>query len=270
MPELPEVETTKRGIAPHLEGYAVDNIIVRQPKLRWPVPDSLQQMQNQTVNKVRRRAKYLLLDTAVGTCIIHLGMSGSLRIVGAGVLPEKHDHVDIGFKNGKVLRLRDPRRFGSILWTQEPVEQHKLIANLGPEPLSDEFTAQYLHHQAKNRQVSIKVFIMNAHMVVGVGNIYASESLFMAGIHPKRAAGRVSLKRLEILVASIKCVLQASIEQGGTTLKDFANADGQSGYFQVTLQAYGRAGQACPCCKMLIKQIKLGQRSTFYCSSCQK
>ena len=270
MPELPEVETTKNGIAPYIEGQTISHIIVRQAKLRWPVPESIQQMQHQTVQSVHRRAKYLLLNTAIGTSIIHLGMSGSLRIVNTDTAPEKHDHVDIVFAHGKTLRLRDPRRFGCVLWTQQAVDQHKLICNLGPEPLSDTFTAHYLFQQAKNRKVSIKVFIMNAHIVVGVGNIYASESLFMAGIHPKRAAGRISLKRLEILVDTIRQVLQKSIEQGGTTLKDFANAEGQSGYFQVALQVYGKTGQPCPHCSTPIKQIKLGQRSTFYCPSCQK
>jgi formamidopyrimidine-DNA glycosylase len=227
-------------------------------------------MCGQTVLNVQRRAKYLLLETAIGSAILHLGMSGSLRIVDDGITAEKHDHVDIIFKHGKVLRLRDPRRFGAVLWTQSPIEQHKLFCKLGPEPLSDEFTAEYLHHQAKNRQVSIKGFIMNAHIVVGVGNIYASESLFMAGIHPKRAAGRVSLKRLKVLVENIKQVLQRSIEQGGTTLKDFANPEGQSGYFQVALQVYGKTGEACQHCGASIKKIKLGQRSTFYCPSCQR
>lgn len=270
MPELPEVETTKNGIAPYIVGQTVSHITVRQAQLRWPVPETIQQMQQQTVQGVQRRAKYLLLNTAVGTAIIHLGMSGSLRIVDNDTAPEKHDHVDISFTHGKTLRLRDPRRFGCVLWTQQAIDKHKLICNLGSEPLSDNFTAHYLFEQAKNRKVSIKVFIMNAHIVVGVGNIYANESLFMAGIHPKRAAGRISLQRLEVLVASIKQVLQQSIEQGGTTLKDFTNPAGQSGYFQVALHVYGRTGQACPHCSSSIKQIKLGQRSTFYCPSCQK
>ena len=270
MPELPEVETTKNGISPHIKGQIVDKVIVRQAKLRWSVPDELHKMQGQQIQAIRRRAKYLLLDTNIGSCIIHLGMSGSLRIVETGTVAEKHDHVDIDFQHGKTLRLHDPRRFGAVLWTEEPAEQHKLIAYLGPEPLSDDFTAQYLHHQAKNRRVSIKVFIMNAQIVVGVGNIYASESLFLAGIHPKRAAGRISLKRLDTLVKSIKQVLHSSIEQGGTTLKDFTNAEGKQGYFQVALNVYGKTGQPCPHCNTPIKQIKLGQRSTFYCSSCQK
>ncbi len=270
MPELPEVETTKNGITPHIEGQTVSRILIRQAQLRWLIPDSIQQMQGQVIKSIERRAKYLLLNTSIGTAIIHLGMSGSLRIVDIGTEAEKHDHVDIDFRHGKTLRLRDPRRFGAVLWTQEPVQHHTLICKLGPEPLSDDFTAEYLYQQAKNRLVSIKVFIMNAHIVVGVGNIYASESLFMAGIHPKRAAGRISLKRIEKLVTSIKQVLQKSIEQGGTTLKDFANAEGQSGYFQVALQVYGRTGEPCPHCSTPIKQIKLGQRSTFYCPACQR
>lgn len=269
MPELPEVETTKKGIAPHIEGQTVNQLHIRQAKLRWPVPETIQQMQGQVVQNVQRRAKYLLLNTSIGTAIIHLGMSGSLRVVDTGTDPEKHDHVDIAFKHGKTLRLRDPRRFGCVLWTTSSVNQHKLICNLGPEPLGKDFTADYLFKRAKSRKVSIKVFIMNAHIVVGVGNIYASESLFMAGIHPQRAAGRVSLKRLNILVDAIKQVLKKSIEQGGTTLKDFANAEGQSGYFQISLNVYGRTELPCPNCSTPIKQIKLGQRSTFYCPSCQ-
>ena len=270
MPELPEVETTKNGISPHIIGKTVTKIIIRQAQLRWQIPESITQMQGQQITQVQRRAKYLLLETAIGTCLIHLGMSGSLRIVDADTPAEKHDHIDIVLQHGKALRLRDPRRFGAVLWIQSAITEHKLIKHLGPEPLGDEFTAEYLYQRAKSRQVSIKVFIMNAQIVVGVGNIYASESLFMAGIHPKRAAGKISLKRFEKLVHSIKQVLQQAIAQGGTSLKDFTNAEGQSGYFQVKLQVYGKTGEPCPQCSTPIKQIKLGQRSTFYCPRCQR
>jgi formamidopyrimidine-DNA glycosylase len=269
MPELPEVETTKRGIAPFIEAQTVSQIIVRQPKLRWPIPDSLQAMQGQIVHQVKRRAKYLFLETDIGTCLIHLGMSGSLRIVDQGTEAEKHDHIDIIFENQKVLRLRDPRRFGSVLWTDQAVEEHRLICKLAPEPLSEDFNADYLYQQAKSRRVSIKVFIMNAHYVVGVGNIYASEALFMAGIHPTRAAGQVTYKQILTLVECIKTVLSAAIEQGGTTLKDFANPQGKEGYFQVKLQVYARKDQPCLKCDTDIKQIKLGQRTSFYCPICQ-
>ena len=269
MPELPEVETTKRGIIPHIEGQIVNKIIVRQAKLRWPIPDSLANIQQQRVNKVRRRAKYILLETAVGTSIIHLGMSGSLRIVTPDTIAEKHDHIDFCFANDKILRLRDPRRFGCVLWTEQAVEQHKLLAQLAPEPLSDQFNSDYLYPRIHNRRVSIKVFIMNAHHVVGVGNIYASEALFMAGIDPQKAAGQLSYQQIETLITCIKTVLAAAIEQGGTTLKDFSHPEGQSGYFQVKLQVYGRKEQACVQCNTPIKHIKLGQRASFYCPSCQ-
>ncbi len=270
MPELPEVETTKNGISPHIIGRTVTKVIVRQAQLRWQIPEAITQMQGQQITQVQRRAKYLLLEATTGTCLIHLGMSGSLQVVDIDTPVGKHDHVDIVLQHGKVLRLHDPRRFGAVLWTQSPITEHKLIKHLGLEPLSDAFTAEYLYQKAKNRQVSIKVFIMNAQIVVGVGNIYASESLFMAGIHPKRAAGRISLMRFEKLVMSIKQVLQQAITEGGTTLKDFTNADGQSGYFQVKLQVYGKTSQPCPRCNTPIKQIRLNQRSTFYCPCCQR
>jgi formamidopyrimidine-DNA glycosylase len=269
MPELPEVETTKRGIAPYIEGQQVTQIIVRQAKLRWPIPDSIQQMCQQTVQQVQRRAKYLILKTPIGSALIHLGMSGSLRIVEQDTVAEKHDHIDLCFDNGNVLRLRDPRRFGSVLWTQAPLAEHRLLKKLAPEPLSDAFHADYLYRQAINRRVTIKVFIMNAHHVVGVGNIYASEALFIAGIHPTRAAGEVSYTETTRLVECIKQVLRAAIEQGGTTLKDFANPQGESGYFQVKLQVYGKKDQTCSQCSSTIQSIKLGQRASFYCPTCQ-
>ncbi len=270
MPELPEVETTRRGISPHIKGQQVSKVTVRQPKLRWPVPKELHQLEGQTINHVDRRAKYLLLHTSKGTVIIHLGMSGNLRVCDKDVKPGKHDHVDIEFNNGLLLRLQDTRRFGSVLWTTSKIEKHPLIRNLGPEPLTDDFDADYLYQQSRNRKVNIKTFIMNAHIVVGVGNIYASESLFMAAINPKITAGRISLKRYEKLVFAVKTVLSLAIEQGGTTLKDFVNADGQTGYFQLKLSVYGRTDQPCTNCSNPIRQITQAQRSTYYCPQCQK
>lgn len=269
MPELPEVETTRRGITPYVEGVIVKSIIIRQPKLRWPVPDSLHQLKGQKISTVTRRAKYLLLQSAKGCAILHLGMSGSLRIIDASLKAEKHDHVDIILATGKALRLHDPRRFGAVLWTHDDPLQHKLLSKLGPEPLSDAFHAPLLYKVSRKRKVSIKQFIMNAQIVVGVGNIYASESLFMAGISPKIRAGRISLLRYEKLVDAIKIILARAIEQGGTTLRDFVQAEGKPGYFQQQLNVYARAGEECAVCHSLIKKITQGQRSSFYCSKCQ-
>ncbi len=270
MPELPEVETTCRGIAPHAEGNVVKAVVVRQPKLRWEVPESIQSMVGQSINKVSRRAKYVLLETDIGTAMIHLGMSGSLRVVDETLVPDKHDHVDIILETGKALRLHDPRRFGAVLWTQEDISDHKLINHLGPEPLTDQFDVKYLVACSVKRSVSVKQFIMDAQVVVGVGNIYASESLFMAGISPKRAAKAVSKKRYELLTQCIKQVLARAIEQGGTTLRDFVQAEGKPGYFKQELNVYGRTGEPCNTCGTLIKQIKQGQRSTFFCGKCQR
>ncbi len=270
MPELPEVETTRRGISPYLEGQKISKIIVRNKKLRWPVPQSIHDMEGERVTCVARRGKYILLHTRRGTALLHLGMSGSLRVVEKGSAHQKHDHVDIELDNNKALRLRDPRRFGALLWTVDDPHQHKLIRSLGPEPLGDAFTPAYLYQQSRGRSVSIKQFIMNAQVVVGVGNIYACESLFMSGISPKRLAGKISRKRYEKLVSMIREVLAQAIQQGGTTLRDFVQAEGKPGYFQQQLNVYGRAGEACLKCDSAIKQIKQGQRSTFYCSHCQR
>lgn len=268
MPELPEVETTRRGIAPHLLGQRIQQLTVRQPKLRWPVSSEIHQLQGAVIEAVQRRGKYLLLETVQGTALLHLGMSGSLRICAADLVAGKHDHFDLVLTNAKALRLRDPRRFGAVLWAGCG-ELHPLLAKLGVEPLTDEFTAEYLLACAAKRQVSIKEFIMNAHIVVGVGNIYANEALFMARINPRRAAGQLSLLELQRLVVAIKTVLERAIVQGGTTLRDFVREDGQTGYFQIELQVYGRANQTCHQCGSLIQQIRQGQRSTWYCPYCQ-
>jgi len=270
MPELPEVETTCRGIAPHVEGRAVSDVIVRNHQLRWPVPRGLKQkLTGHKIQSVSRRAKYLLLTFEHGTLILHLGMSGSLRIIDASAAVEKHDHVDIVLDNKRALRLTDPRRFGSVLWTRDDPGQHELIAHLGPEPLSDDFNVEYLFQCSRGRKSSIKQFIMDGKIVVGVGNIYASESLFLAGINPKRQTGKVSHERMTKLVEAIKQVLAAAIEQGGTTLRDFVGGDGKPGYFAQQLNVYGREGEPCRVCGTAIKQFVQGQRSTYHCTKCQ-
>jgi formamidopyrimidine-DNA glycosylase len=269
MPELPEVETSRRGIEPHIVGARVTRVRIRNRRLRWPVARTLDRdLPGNVITAVARRAKYLLINTAAGTAILHLGMSGSVFIVDHGAPAGVHDHVDIDFDSGKTLRFRDPRRFGSLHWSKAPLK-HKLLVSLGPEPLDDEFDARYLWQRSRGRRVSIKQFIMNAHIVVGVGNIYASEALFMAGINPRRAAGRIALRRYELLVAAIKEVLASAIMAGGTTLRDFYGGDGEAGYFRQQLEAYGREDEACRRCNTPISAIVQGQRSTFYCKNCQ-
>ncbi|MEN8169922.1 MAG: bifunctional DNA-formamidopyrimidine glycosylase/DNA-(apurinic or apyrimidinic site) lyase [Pseudomonadota bacterium] len=270
MPELPEVETTRRGIAPHIEGKKVSDVIVRHHQLRWPIPRGLKKkLLGHKINSVTRRAKYLLLSFNHGTLILHLGMSGSLRIIKVNTPAEKHDHIDIAFSHGKALRLTDPRRFGAVLWTKDEPQQHELLAHLGPEPLSDSFNTELLYQLSRRRKSSIKQFIMDGKVVVGVGNIYASEALFLAGINPKHSANKVSKARYEKLTVAIKQVLTAAIEQGGTTLRDFVGGDGKPGYFAQQLNVYGREGEPCHVCNTAIKQIVQGQRSSYYCSKCQ-
>ena len=269
MPELPEVEVSRMGIAPHVTNQTVTQIIVRNSKLRWPVPVEISQIEGQVIRRVTRRAKYLMLETDAGYAIVHLGMSGSLRVLPAGIPPEKHDHVDLCLSSGEVLRYNDPRRFGAWLWQSDEGE-HPVLAKLGPEPLSEAFTADYLQEKAKGKRTAVKQFIMDNHVVVGVGNIYANESLFAAGIHPKREAGKISAQRLALLVDEIKSVLAFAIKQGGTTLKDFKNADGKPGYFAQELQVYGKGGEPCPRCDKPLSEVKIGQRATVYCSDCQK
>lgn len=270
MPELPEVETTRRGIAPHIEGQRISRIIVRQPRLRWPVPRGLdKRLAGQVIQQVERRGKYLLIETAEGSLILHLGMSGSLRITDPAIPPRKHDHVDIVLDNGKCLRFHDPRRFGAMLWSRKPLS-HELIKNLGPEPLGDDFNGDYLFEQSRGRKLAVKNFIMDSHVVVGVGNIYASEALFLAGIHPSRPAGRISKARYLVLADAIKQVLSKAINEGGTTLRDFVREDGQPGYFAQSLNVYGRDGKACRTCGATIRKKVIGQRSSYYCPACQK
>lgn len=270
MPELPEVETTCNGIRPHVENQTIQQIIVRQPKLRWQVPEAIQDAIGLRVNQVERKAKYIVLQTIKGHILIHLGMSGSLRIASASSPVEKHDHVDIILASGQILRLRDPRRFGAVLWTQESLDTYKLLAHLGIEPLLDEFDGDYLYERSRNKKQAIKQYIMDSKVVVGVGNIYANESLFMSGIDPRKASNAVGRERYQVLAKNIKRVLKQAIEQGGTTLRDFVREDGQMGYFQVELQVYGRTAQPCLVCETTLTQIKQGQRSTWFCKQCQK
>lgn len=271
MPELPEVETTRRGIAPHLVKHRVTDVIVRHKQLRWPVPRGLKKLLlGQHLHAVERRAKYLLLRFNNGTLILHLGMSGHLRVVPCDTRAQKHDHLDIAFDNGLCLRFNDPRRFGSVHWTAVDPEAHKLLKDLGPEPLSREFTGDYLFENSRTRKLAVKLFIMNAAIVVGIGNIYASEALFLAGIRPSRPASRVTREEYKKLAAAIKKVLKAAIKKGGTTLRDFTQPNGDTGYFSVHLNVYGRAGEPCPACGAPVKQNVIGQRSTYWCGNCQK
>ncbi len=270
MPELPEVETTRRGILPVLKNQRIAQVTVRDSRLRWPVsPEFAERVTGQRILNVERRAKYLLIELERGTVIWHLGMSGSLRVLQSGTQPQLHDHIDVVLASGRLLRFNDPRRFGCALWTGEDPHRHELIAHLGPEPLSDAFDTEYLASKAKRRSVAIKQFIMNAEIVVGVGNIYASEALFRAGIRPRRAAGRIKRDELQRLVAAIKKVLAAAIQVGGTTLRDYVNANGAPGYFRQKLFVYERADEPCRKCKTPIRQIVQGNRSTYYCVQCQ-
>ncbi len=272
MPELPEVETTKKGIQPYLANTTITGVIIRQFSLRWPIANDLADvLTNQIINRVSRRAKYLLIEFDKGTLMIHLGMSGSLRILDKleqGILG-KHDHIDIELSNGYILRYNDPRRFGSVLWTSDPISQHKLIAHLGPEPLLKEFNAEYLQRQAQLKRCSVKTLIMNGKVVVGVGNIYANESLFLANIHPRIPAQSMSISQSVKLTEQIKSVLERAIKSGGTTLKDFTNSDGKPGYFAQHLNIYGRKGEDCFICKSRIQHYKESQRATYYCPLCQ-
>ncbi len=271
MPELPEVETTRRGIAPHVEGGVVTDVVLRRRALRYPIPPSLlTDLPGKVIERVERRGKYLLLCVAEGTVIIHLGMSGNLRLVDHATPVEKHDHVDIVIDSKRILRFHDPRRFGAILWCGGNVLEHALLATLGPEPLEEGFDGDYLYERSRKRKQSIKQFIMDSHVVVGVGNIYASESLFLSGIRPQTAAGKVTRPRCQQLVAAIQQVLQAAIKQGGTTLRDFVDGEGRPGYFQQQLNVYGREGEPCHQCGTAIKQLRQGQRATYYCPHCQR
>lgn len=273
MPELPEVETTKRGIESYVVKNTVTNVTVRNYSLRWPINNDLSSiLLGKTINKLFRRGKYLVFQTDHGCLIIHLGMSGKLRVLkqeeAVNIL--KHDHVDIKFSNGYILRYNDPRRFGAVIWTYNDPDEHELLKYLGPEPLTTEFDSAYLFDQLKSRSSSIKTVIMNSKIVVGVGNIYANEALFLAGIHPKLPANKLTQKQSDVLVATIKTVLEKAIKAGGTTLKDFRKADGKPGYFAQELNVYGREGEACLRCGSPIQHYKETQRATFFCPLCQR
>ena len=271
MPELPEVETTRRGLSAHLVGLTITDAIIRNAKLRWPIPKNLPSLlRGQTIRSLKRRAKYLLMDCGSGTLILHLGMSGSLRTLPEKIQPEKHDHFDLVLDNGTLVRLRDPRRFGAVLWHSGDVHAHPLLASLGPEPLEKEFDGRYLFQATRGRSISIKQCIMDSKVVVGVGNIYANEALFRAAIRPRLAAGKLSLPRCTKLVAEIRATLTEAIRLGGSTLRDFVNSSGQPGYFQQHYWVYGRNGEPCRRCGTIIKQIRQGQRSSYYCQTCQK
>ncbi len=270
MPELPEVETTRKGIAPFVIGEKIKRVTVRDPRLRWPVPDDLEKiLTGKTIRKLWRRGKYLVFDLEDCHLLLHLGMSGSLRIIKTEYPAGKHDHVDFLFAAGHIMRLRDPRRFGSIHLTSDAPLQHTLLKHLGPEPLGNDLSSDYLYSRSRKRRQAIKDFIMDSRTVVGVGNIYASESLYKAGIHPLRAAGRISRQRYERLVPAIREVLQEALAKGGTTLRDFVNGTGEPGYFKHDLQVYDRTGLPCQRCKSPIRSIRPGQRTTYYCPHCQ-
>lgn len=269
MPELPEVETTRLGIMDAVVNHKVKRLSVHESRLRWPVPAELATLQGQRVNNITRRGKYLLFHTKAGTALVHLGMSGSLRLAKPDSPRRKHDHIELLLDSGYVLRFHDPRRFGCFLWFTDAPDQHPLLADLGPEPLEAGFDGGYLFLRSRGRSAPIKSFLMDSHVVVGVGNIYANEALFKACIHPLRAAGRISAERFELLANEVRHILARAIQSGGTTLRDFVNSDGEPGYFQQELDAYGRGGEACNRCGHAMKEIKLNGRSTVYCPQCQ-
>ncbi|MBU6416437.1 MAG: bifunctional DNA-formamidopyrimidine glycosylase/DNA-(apurinic or apyrimidinic site) lyase [Xanthomonadaceae bacterium] len=269
MPELPEVETTRRGIAPFVTGHRVERVLLRRKDLRWPVPRALvTKLPGQRIDAVERRAKYLLLHTQAGSALLHLGMSGSLRITDPDLPPRTHDHYDLVFDSGQALRFNDPRRFGSLLW-QKPGETHPLLRNLGPEPLGDAFDGDWLWNASRGRSAAVKTFLMDQSIVVGVGNIYASEALFAAGVHPKRAAGAVSRARYARIASETRRILNYAITRGGTTLRDFLAPDGAPGYFEQELFVYGRAGEPCKVCGTPIRAQVIGQRMSYWCPHCQ-
>ncbi|MDF7675846.1 bifunctional DNA-formamidopyrimidine glycosylase/DNA-(apurinic or apyrimidinic site) lyase [Neisseriaceae bacterium ESL0693] len=272
MPELPEVETTRAGIAPFVTQQTITDVIVRQPKLRWPIVDNLHEIiSHQPVLSIQRRAKYLIFQLPTGYLMMHLGMSGSLRIWSQdqAPAPQKHDHVDILFSNGFLLRFHDPRRFGAVLWFAGALEHHPLLCHLGPEPLEADFNAAYLTDKLKTQKRAIKLALMDNKLVVGVGNIYANEALFHAGILPDRPALSLQPDECEILVEKIRQVLRAAIDAGGSSLRDFVNTRGENGHFQQEHFVYGQANQPCRICHTPIQKTIIGQRSSFYCTHCQ-
>ncbi|MGH8162264.1 MAG: bifunctional DNA-formamidopyrimidine glycosylase/DNA-(apurinic or apyrimidinic site) lyase [Gammaproteobacteria bacterium] len=271
MPELPEVETTRRGVEPFLRGRRIAALVVRERRLRQPNPRGLEaRLAGADILGISRRAKYLLLATERGYALIHLGMSGSLRIADAGLAPTRHEHYDLRLDNDRVLRYRDPRRFGLLLWAGARPERHPLLARLGPEPLGLDFDGAYLYGASRSRRAPVKAFLMDSHIVAGVGNIYANEALWRAGIHPRRAAGRIGLARYTLLAEAVRAVLTSAIAEGGTTLRDFVAAEGSPGYFRIHLTVYDRAGEPCPRCGTPIRREVIAQRATYFCPRCQR
>lgn len=271
MPELPEVETIRRGIEPHVTSHRITAVRIREPRLRWPVPRRITtELPGQVIGGVTRRAKYLLLGVGRGHLLIHLGMSGSLRVLPEPCPPQKHDHLDIELDSGACLRFRDPRRFGSVLFTTRPPERHRLLRALGPEPLSGTFDGRYLYDRSRGRRVSAKSFLMDSNIVAGVGNIYANEALHRSGIHPARPAGRIAAGRYDALATAVRETLYDAIGQGGSTLRDFLNEDGNPGYFVPSLKVYDREGLPCGACGRAIRRRVIGQRASYYCVNCQR
>jgi formamidopyrimidine-DNA glycosylase len=270
MPELPEVETTRRGLLPHVVGRRIRDVIVREPRLRWPVPADLgRRVKGERITEIRRRGKYLLFEVGEGHVLVHLGMSGNLSLVPTGSPPRRHDHVDLALEGDSTLRLTDPRRFGAVLWVKRP-ETHVLLKGLGIEPFDGGFGGEHLHRLAKGRRVPVKLFLMNAHVVTGIGNIYANEALFAAGVHPSRAAGRISRERWDGLAEAILRTLERALAAGGSTLRDFVGGDGRPGYFQNEYAVYGREGRPCPACHAPIRATRHAGRATYFCASCQR
>lgn len=271
MPELPEVETTRRGLVPHVVGRRIRDVVVRNAGLRWPVPHDLRRrLRGEEVLAIRRRGKYLLFDCPKGHLLVHLGMSGRISLVPAGQAAQAHDHVDVELEGKRLLRLTDPRRFGAVLWLETPAEEHALLRDLGLEPFESGFTGTALAERARGRRVAVKQFLMNSRIVTGIGNIYASEALWEARVHPERSAGSLSPRRWEIVAAAVRGTLERAIAAGGTTLRDFAAADGRPGYFQHEFAVYGREGEPCSRCGTRIRAARQGQRSTFFCPRCQR
>ena len=273
MPELPEVETIRRGVSPHTQSRTIADVLVRDRRLRFGIPDDLEdRLRGQPILALRRRAKYLIFELPDGALLIHLGMSGRLHVLLPGAIPPpgKHAHLDLSLDDGTVLRLTDPRRFGMALWASKPIDQHKLLSALGPEPTPDNWPVDSLLAACRRRSAPIKSVLMDQRVVVGVGNIYANEALFHAGIHPKRAAGKISQPRLRRLHAAVIEVIENAITQGGTTLRDFSGADGLPGYFQLSVAVYGRDGAPCRTCQTPIRRMVIGQRATYWCPTCQR
>jgi formamidopyrimidine-DNA glycosylase len=270
MPELPEVETTRRGLLPQVVGRTIQRVVVRDARLRWPVPPDLPaRLEGRRLAGISRRGKYLLFDLGDGHLLVHLGMSGSLRVLPRPEPPRHHDHVDVELDDRSLMRLTDPRRFGAVLWVGTRPEGHALLKDLGPEPLGEDFSGRHLFERSRGRSVAVKQFLMDAHTVTGIGNIYASEALFHAGIHPSRAAGRIALPRYERLAGAIRDTLERALAAGGSTLRDFVGSDGRPGYFQRESAVYGREGEACRACGTAIRASRQGARSTYYCPRCQ-